>query len=287
MRMKLYVLSDLHLEFASFTPDPEAADAADVIVLAGDIQVGVEGIVWAQQTFPRKPVLYVAGNHEFYHGRWDALLPALQEQAAGSNIHFLEDAGVTIGGIRFLGTTLWTDYEFFGVESRAKNMALSEARLNDFRLIKAGLPPEQSRYYEPPPGLGVTMSNGRAYEGLLTAAHTLKRHEDSRAWLSAELPKGDPKKTVVITHHFPHQNSCAPQWLDDPATSIYGSRLPQEVLLDAKLWVHGHTHHSCDYRLADAGRSVRVLCNPRGYPLGHWSRRLENPNFDPALLVEI
>ena len=286
--MKLYVLSDLHLEFAGFTADHEAVDAADVIVLAGDIHLGVQGIAWAQWTFPDKPVIYVAGNHEFYGGHWDVLLPELKEQAARSNVHFLENGAVTIGGIRFLGTTLWTDFEFFGIESRANNMALSECRRNDFRLIAAGLAPEpQSRCYEPAPGFGVTMSPGQAYEGRLTAAHTLERHQHSRAWLRAELSKGDPAKTVVITHHFPHQNSCAPQWLDDPLTSIFGSILPDEMLLGAKLWIHGHTHDACDYRLADANRSVRVVCNPRGYPLGRRARSFENARFDPALLVEI
>ena len=286
--MKLYVVSDLHLEFAGFTPDHEAAEAADVIVLAGDIHLGVKGIAWAQWTFPDKPVIYVAGNHEFYGGHWDALLPALQEQAAQSNVHFLEDAAVTIDGIRFCGTTLWTDFEFFGIESRATNIALSESRLNDFRLIAAGLAPEpQSRCYAPEPRLGVTMNMGQTYEGRLMAAHTLERHENSRAWLRDELPKGDPAKTVVITHHFPHQNSCAPQWLDDPLTSIFGSALPEDILLGAELWIHGHTHDSCDYRLADANRSVRIVCNPRGYPLGRRARSFENARFDPALLVEI
>ena len=286
--MKLYILSDLHLEFAPFVPDYDAADAADVIVLAGDIHLGTHGIALAQWTFRGKPVIYVAGNHEFYGSHWDALLPELEEQAARSNVHFLENAAVTIDGIRFLGTTLWTDFEFFGSDTKAKNMALSEARLNDFRLIKAGLAPEsQSRCYESDSGLAVRISPGQAYEGQLTAAHTLERHENSRAWLRDEVPKGDPAKTVVITHHFPHQNSCAPQWQNDPLTSIFGSTLPEDVLLSAKLWIHGHTHESCDYRLADAGRTVRIVCNPRGYPLERWAKSVENARFDPALFAEI
>ena len=286
--MKLYILSDLHLEFAPFVPDHHAADAADVIVLAGDIHLGTRGIAWAQWTFPDKPVIYVAGNHEFYHGHWNAVLPALKKQAARSNVHFLEDAAITIDGVRFLGTTLWTDFEFFGRETKAKNMALAESRLNDFRRIRAGLVPElQSRCYAPEPRLGVTMSMGRAYEDWLTAAHTLERHEDSRAWLIDELPKGDPAKTVVISHHFPHKDSCASQWLNDPLTSIFGSNVQEDILLGTSLWIHGHTHDSCDYRLGNAGRAVRIVCNPRGYPLGRRAKSFENAHFDPALLLEI
>lgn len=64
--MKLLVLSDLHVEFAPFVPDPAAVEAADVVVLAGDVSNGVKGIAWARQAFADKPVVYVVGNHEFY-----------------------------------------------------------------------------------------------------------------------------------------------------------------------------------------------------------------------------
>lgn len=64
--MKIHVLSDLHIEFAPFVPDPAAVEAADVIVLAGDISTGTQAIPWARKTFAAKPVIYIAGNHEFY-----------------------------------------------------------------------------------------------------------------------------------------------------------------------------------------------------------------------------
>lgn len=63
--MKIRVLSDLHLEFHDWTP-PQSD--ADIIVLAGDIHVGVHGIEWARRSFPLLPVTYVPGNHEFYGG---------------------------------------------------------------------------------------------------------------------------------------------------------------------------------------------------------------------------
>jgi len=42
------------------------------------------------------------------------------------------------------------------------------------------------------------------------------------------------------------------------------------------LWVHGHTHASCDNRM---GRT-RVVCNPAGY-------HRENVDFQPQLVVEV
>ena len=47
--MKLHVLSDIHVEFEAF--DAPATDA-DVVILAGDIHVGRNGLDWALQQFP-------------------------------------------------------------------------------------------------------------------------------------------------------------------------------------------------------------------------------------------
>jgi Icc-related predicted phosphoesterase len=284
--MKLHVLSDLHLEFGNFKPDIETVNAADVIVLAGDIHKGASGLKWARETFLDKPIIYVTGNHEFYGHHWDALVDDLRAQAKTYGINFLENDSVTIEGIRFLGATLWTDFNLFGESRRAQCMRLSESALNDFRLIRAGLPPlGQSELYSPEEGLSSTQDGNRPYVAPLTAAHTLHRHEQTMAWLKAELPNGDPDRTVVISHHYPHERSCAAKWSNDPISSIFGSNLPSDILLGATLWIHGHTHDSCDYRIDEFGRSVRVMCNPRGYP--RKMSQSENGNFDPKLLVSI
>lgn len=75
--------------------------------------------------------------------------------------------------------------------------------------------------------------------------------------------------------------------MNDDISAIYGSHLPEDILLGAKVWIHGHTHHSCDYSLEDSRTSVRVVCNPRGYPVGWQRKDFENQSFNPGLLVEI
>lgn len=86
--MRLRILSDLHREFGAFElPDV----AADLVVLAGDIDRGVRGVVWARQRFPDTPVLYVAGNHEHYDERLGRLHEKLRDAAAGSNVIILEN----------------------------------------------------------------------------------------------------------------------------------------------------------------------------------------------------
>ena len=283
--MKLHILSDLHNEFVPHQSDPEAVAAADVIALAGDIDVGTKGLIWAREAFPNNEIVYVAGNHEFYQHHWNQLLVDMRLKAETLDIHFLENQTVTIGGVRFLGATLWTDYDYFGRGKRQACMREAEEKLNDFRLIKARtIQPER---------VGAILGTADGKKGpvrwtrKLTAVHTLERHQESLWWLRDQLPKGDPEKTAVVTHHYPHKNSCAPRWANEPLTAIFGSNLPTEVLLGASLWIHGHTHDSCDYRLGDSTRSVRMICNPRGYPVGRLKTEFENGAFDPGLLVEV
>src|SRR5579862_93989 len=111
--VRLHVLSDLHLEHAPYEEPP--ADA-DVIVLAGDVGTGVAGVRWARTWAADRPVLYIAGNHEFYGQELQALSGALREEAAGSSVQVLEDEQLVLDGVRFLGCSLWSDFEFDGPE---------------------------------------------------------------------------------------------------------------------------------------------------------------------------
>ena len=96
--MKLHILNDLHIEFEDFAPP---ATDADVMILAGDIGVGVDGVRWAEERFPNQPVIYVPGNHEFYHH--DLLLIEELKAETPDHIHVLNNDQVVIGGVRFLG----------------------------------------------------------------------------------------------------------------------------------------------------------------------------------------
>src|SRR5690554_3685776 len=109
--MKLQVYSDLHLEFEPLSPAPTDVD---VIVLAGDIHIGDKGVLWALETFPDRPVIYVLGNHEFYTHKYPGLITKLKSLAQGTNVHVLEKDSVKIDGVAFHGCTLWTDFALFG-----------------------------------------------------------------------------------------------------------------------------------------------------------------------------
>jgi Icc-related predicted phosphoesterase len=261
--VKLLVMSDLHVEFAPFEPDGEATAAADVVVLAGDIHKGARAAAWARAAFADRPIVYVAGNHEFYGSDWVRHLQALREACQKHGVHFLENDAVEIGGVRFLGCSLWTDFELFGLEQKAEAVRLAVHHMNDFERIKVKRTQES-----------------RWMLGRLTPALTVSRHCHSVAWLEDALAAGQRSTTVVVTHHAPHVKSVAPRFAQDPLTPAFASDL-NRLMGSAALWIHGHMHDSADYAIG----GTRVICNPRGYPLrnGHF----ENPLFDPGLIVEV
>ncbi|MFZ5566999.1 MAG: metallophosphoesterase [Pseudomonadota bacterium] len=269
--MKLLVLSDLHNEASVMSPfvDGRRIDTdADVVVLAGDIHEGVQAPIWSRQAFPDKEIILVAGNHEFYGRYWKRNLRKIREKSAQLGIHFLENDAVEIGGIRFLGCTLWTDYCLYGEERRRESMNAAHTLMTDFRLIKLDRKPDENQDW-------------REFRVVkLIPQLTLRRHVQSAAWLDAQLALGDPDKTVVVTHHAPLGMSIPKQFQGDKLSPAYASNL-LHLVGRSELWIHGHVHESMDYRYG----KTRVVCNPRGYqtPSGEHLNGL----FQPVLIVEI
>ena len=264
--LRLAVLSDLHVEFQAFEPAPALADA-DVVVLAGDIHNGLEALRWARRCFPAQRIVQVAGNHEFFGHCWQDLLPALRAEARRLGIDFLERDAIVIDGVRFLGATLWTDFELFTVPGRplamdaTAAMAVMQRRMVDFRLIR-------------------WRDGGPGPERPLEPADTAMLHHATRSWLDDALAQPFDGPTVVVSHHLPSFRSVAPAFLRAASNAAFASDV-DHLVARADLWIHGHTHHSFDYRLGPA----RVVANPRGYPMRDGS--LENPVFDGGRLVVI
>ncbi len=248
--MRVRILSDLHLEFGEF-PLPDAP--ADLVILAGDIHVRRNPVPWIRKTFPEVPVLYIAGNHEFYGGKFPRQLEKLKEEAAGTNIRVLENETLELGGYRFFGCTLWTDMDLFG--DVMASCIEAGAQMNDYRRIR--LSPSFRK---------------------LRPADTRARHILSRQAIEDFLSAGNPRKSIVVTHHAPSILSLPPRRRSQPLSCAYASHLDELILHHQPLlWVHGHIHHSQDYRIGE----TRVLSNPHGYI------DEPNPNFDPPLTVEL
>jgi predicted phosphodiesterase len=248
--MKIHILSDLHTEFEAFAiPKTDA----DVLVLAGDIGAKLSGLELALKS--KIPVVYVAGNHEYYGAAIPKLTSELQDMARGSQVHFLENDEFVFQGVRFLGCTLWTDFEILGLEKRNLAMWDAEQKMADYRLIR-----HSSKFSR------------------LRPVDTAGFHFASLAWLKRQLELPFDGRTVVVTHHAPSAKAFNPKFQTDLLSAAFASNL--EFVMDEfkiDLWIYGHTHHNTDF----VHGSTRVISNQRGYP----NERVTG--FNPNLVLEL
>lgn len=128
--MKLLIYSDVHLERQQFSPGPNAREA-DLVVLAGDVGQGTEGLRWARKIFKDQPIIMVLGNHEFFGWRdFVDFVDEARNKALELDIDLLECGETSVGGVRFLGATLWTDYELFSPDADEFRLLKKEARFD-------------------------------------------------------------------------------------------------------------------------------------------------------------
>ena len=254
--MKLNILSVMHMGVQGM--EPPRTDA-DLVVLAGDISRPERAAPWALGF--DKPVLYVIGNHEFYGSSLPEVRAEFRRRFEGTHVHLLDDNALVLGGVRFLGSTMWTDFRAHGEgEKMDEAMRMAADFMYDFKRVRVGAAPD---------------------DPLLTPADTMRLFAASTRWLDAELAKPFAGPTVVITHHAPSLHSIHPRFVGSPFNAAFVSDAPW-LLRDrrARLWIHGHTHDSHDYQV----EGTRVLCNPRGYVK---EGQVENAHFDPQLVVEV
>lgn len=252
MNVRLHVLSDLHIERRPFET---GGVEADVVVLAGDIDRGTRGVEWAARWADGRPVLYVAGNHEFYGHSLPGLVDELRAAADGSNVHVLENDEVRLDGTRFLGCTLWSDFDFDGAERRAESMAICARVVNDYEHIT----------FDP---------DGRT----LAPPDTRMLHESSRRWLASRLAQPHEGPTVIVTHHAPLIRGRPRSSALRAVAGAFASDVTELMGADrVALWIFGHTHRTADLHM----RGTHVVSNPRGYPHEPVS------GFDPGRVIEV
>lgn len=257
--MKIWVLSDLHLEYEDFR-FPSAPRDVDACVVAGDVSTSVpEAVHWLARNVPGDmPVVYVPGNHEFYrNGIVEGIEDGHAAAQANPRVKLLSPGVTRIGGVLFVGATLWTDFTYGALTSKdiAWNMMACEGMVSDFRAIASRMSP---------------------YEGF-GAVEAARLHAADRRFIEEAL-EGEEGPAVVVSHHAPHPKSVHPRFEDSPVNSAFVSDLTDVIeRVRVPLWIHGHVHDRWDYEVG----STRVVCNPRGY--GSENR----VGFDPRLVVEV
>ena len=270
--MRVHVFSDLHLEFRplELPENVTSGRLAELVLLAGDIDVKRRSVPWAAETFSQ-PVAIIGGNHESYRDSLFAMIGENRKQAEAATrsrkapIRYLERERWNLVApdgtqVRILGATLWTDFELFGPDSRHKAMAHAAEHMNDYYLTQ--LKDQQS-------------GEMRA----LRPTDTNSIHEDTKEFLQRELDIHFDGVTIVMTHHAPSSKSLPARDRANLHSACYASSL--DTLIEQyqpHLWVHGHIHVANDYRI---GRT-RIVSNPRGYGPDR-----VNSLFDPELVFKV
>jgi DNA repair exonuclease SbcCD nuclease subunit len=266
--MKIALASDLHLEFEDV--NLMNTEGAEVLILSGDIMIAEDlhnhppTVVSPYESYTElgsrqkaaqrfrdflkrvsfqfPHVVYVAGNHEFYHGRWKESLTHLREECDKfPNVYFLERDIKVINEVSFIGATLWTDCN----KGDPLTLHALTDMMNDYRVIRND-------------ELGYTK---------LRPAHSMYRHRQTLAYLKAVLPDMKDSKVVFVGHHGPSPLSTHPRYVNETLMNGgYRSDLSELILDNPQivLWTHGHMHDPFDYMIG----TTRVVCNPRGYA-GH------------------
>ena len=267
--MNLQLLSDLHLETQ---PDYEVAPAAgaDLLVLAGDIGSYQPGSALPGDDFglerfsPRNgwpvPVLFVPGNHEYDNLDFDATHARLRATCERLGITWLEREVLVLDGVRFVGTTLWTDFDAIAAQQPDTTRALRQ-REKAFRAADYYLPKAAATRRGAP-----LLAEGWRELGL-----------ECHGWLRAALAEPFEGTTVVVTHFAPSLRSADPRYGVTPGTAGFCNGL-DDLLPAAQLWMHGHLHCRHDYMV----EGCRVVANPLGY-----ARKGEQDGFQPQLLLEV
>ncbi len=252
--MRCHYLSDLHLECQDFNgPLPRG----DVLIIAGDLcharcldpactdKYSIDQRARVHRFIDKAVtnfahVLLIAGNHEHYDGVFDDTAGLLRRHLRGVTV--LDNDHIEIGGIRFFGTTLWSDFEGHSEVS----MNAVRRRMGEYFFVK-----KRQRDVD-----GCTRLEKFRPEDALIAFDS--------SWASlVNVLALDNMPVVVISHHAPSLRGLNPRHAGNGLDGAYGSDLDARLAPypNLKVWVHGHTHIKRAYTIGD----TVVLANCRGF----------------------
>lgn len=267
------IFSDIHLDFdipqklknfnpeEIWTPSTMVTDKETILILAGDIwhskkPFSFMGFSWFKKISNQfHSIIVLLGNHDFWGGNlkteYDFYLKSIQNQNL-HNVYLLQNNTIKFDGIKFVGGTLWTDFN----SKHEETFYSAENTMNDYKYIKNGL----------------TFSR-------LKPSHIYEQFRTTLEYIKSNMHKDKENQNLwVLTHHAPSFKSIHPDYNDDEfflMNGLYANDL--EYLMHPKseinVWVHGHCHHYQNYNI----NNTKVISNPRGY-------RFENTNYREDIL---
>lgn len=255
LKMLKYIreFSDMHLNMFSKANQPlwepiidTTHDKETALILAGDVWEGTRCLMHAEESWMTKLaeryryIIIVLGNHDYWGENFNSFPAKFKNMIKDlhlNNVFLLDDESITLEGVRFVGGTLWTDFNKMDPFTiwRAKDY------MNDYRYIKSG----------------ETYSK-------LTAQHVLAAHRKTKGVIFANAKKdADTRKIVCVTHHSPSFQGMSPDYahLGD-VNGYYHSELGNDIIdSEIDLWFFGHTHNPVDYTIGN----TRIINNAVGY----------------------
>ncbi len=280
--MRLQLISDLHLERQTDFQTVAAPDV-DLLVLAGDVGSYQAGSRLVTDDFglgrfspkrdgaPWSRVLYVPGNHEYDGIDFATAHARLRQTCEDLGIEWLDREEIVIGDVRFLGTTLWADFDALAAREATPTKQLA-AREKAFRAANS----------LPAPVLDV---GRRAAHAGRAAARPGAGMPGLAAGSAGAAFDG---RTVAVTHYAPTLRSADPRYGLTPGTAGFCNSL-DDLLPFADLWLHGHLHCGHDYVVespsgprSEVPHRCRVVANPLGY-----ANKGEQEDYRPDLVIEV
>lgn len=257
---KIGLVSDLHLEGSNIKLENPGWD---YLVIAGDLSAYRKDLPhFFSYNAPQDiPIIYVLGNHEYegqrLHNNVDNIKELLQPF---ENVHVLSNESIIIDNTKFIGSTLWSNFELDGLTQKEEAMKWAKYNIVDFSYI---FDRDENDKYMPLNPKKMEQLNKEAYE-----------------FIKYELTKNpfDGSK-VVVTHFAPHRNSVHAKYAN--RVNSYWVNHFEELMGFSDYWFHGHTHNSFDYTV----EGTRVVCNPRGYSKVY--NMSQNEQFNKELILPI
>lgn len=267
--MKIWHITDLHLDTGKIKLDKVVLPVADCVVITGDLAPKLEGWSFIEYLLKKEYiVIFILGNHEYYSSNRSSILTMseiekkwLKKSSENENLHVLINSSVIVKGVKFIGGTLWTDFNKKDLETIKEYEKMSDSN-SIFKGYK---------------GVGYKRKGGIA----MLPNDILDKHYETKNYIVKELEKPFSGKNIVLSHHAPSAKSIHSKFINDyKSNGLYFSDL--EGIIEKNritAWLHGHIHENKEYYIGE----TLIHCNPRGYV----SFNEVNENFNFGKVIEI